>query len=55
MVIANGKVTSTFQLMERSEGVQYRYDTIHGYRRAFLSAGQSPPNGVLSGSVRSGT
>src|SRR5271155_3166727 len=49
MVVANGKVTSTFQLMERSEGVQYRFFTIHGYRRAFLSAGQGPPLLLIHG------
>lgn len=43
MSTTNGKATSTFQLMERSEGIQYRFITIHGYRRAFLSAGHGPP------------
>ena len=49
MVMTNGKVTSTFQLMERSEGVQYRVYTIHGHRRAFLSAGQGPPLLLIHG------
>ena len=49
MVMTNGKVTSTFQLMERSEGVQYRFFTIHGHRRAFLSAGTGPPLLLIHG------
>jgi pimeloyl-ACP methyl ester carboxylesterase len=49
MVMTNGKVKSTFQLMERSEGIQYRLYTIHGYRRAFLSAGQGPPLLLIHG------
>ena len=49
MVMTNGKVKSTFQLMERSEGIQYRFYTIHGYRRAFLSAGQGPPLLLIHG------
>src|SRR5580658_673372 len=49
MATTNGKVASTFQLMERSEGVQYRFFTIHGYRRAFLAAGQGPPLLLIHG------
>jgi pimeloyl-ACP methyl ester carboxylesterase len=49
MATTNGKVASTFQLMERSEGVQHRFFTIHGYRRAFLSAGQGPPLLLIHG------
>ncbi len=49
MVEANGKIKSTFQLMERSEGIQYRFFTIHGHRRAFLSAGQGPPLLLIHG------
>lgn len=49
MVMTNGKVKSTFQLMERSEGVQYRFYTIHGYRRAFLAAGHGPPLLLIHG------
>ncbi|HVA02748.1 MAG TPA: hypothetical protein VMU64_03290 [Acidimicrobiales bacterium] len=49
MSATNGKVTATFQLMEGSEGVQYRFFTIHGYRRAFLSAGQGPPLLLIHG------
>jgi len=49
MTMTNGKVTSTFQLMERPEGVQHRFFTIHGYRRAFLSAGEGPPLLLIHG------
>ncbi len=49
MTTTNGQVTSTFQLMERFDGVQYRFFTIHGYRRAFLSAGQGPPLLLIHG------
>ena len=41
MNTTNGKVSSTFLLMERPDGVQYGFFTIHGYRRAFL-AGNGP-------------
>ena len=49
MTTTNGKIASTFQLMERFEGVQYRFFTIHGYQRAFLSAGQGPPLLLIHG------
>ncbi len=49
MVMTNEKVTSTFQLMERSRGVQHRFFTIHGYRRAFLTAGSGPPLLLIHG------
>src|ERR1700676_756380 len=49
MTMTNGTLTSTFQLMDRSEGIQYRFFTIHGYRRAFLSAGHGPPVLLIHG------
>jgi len=49
MGTTNGKVASTFQLMEISDGVQYRFFTIHGYRRAFLWAGKGPPLLLIHG------
>jgi pimeloyl-ACP methyl ester carboxylesterase len=49
MTTINGKIASTFQLMERFGDVQYRFFTIHGYRRAFLSAGQGPPLLLIHG------
>src|SRR5580693_8501313 len=49
MTATHAQVKSTFQLMERVEGVQYRFFTIHGYRRAFLSAGQGPPLLLIHG------
>ena len=49
MNTTNGKVSSTFLLMERPDGVQYRFFTIHGYRRAFLSAGHGPPLLLIHG------
>ncbi|MGA2519950.1 MAG: alpha/beta hydrolase [Acidimicrobiales bacterium] len=35
--------------MELSHGVQYRFFTIHGHRRAFLSAGTGPPLLLIHG------
>lgn len=49
MGVTNGNGTTTFQLMERAAGIQYRFFTIHGYRRAFLSAGQGPPLLLIHG------
>ena len=49
MTLTKETVTSTFQLMEGSDGVQYRFFTIHGYRRAFLSAGQGSPLLLIHG------
>jgi pimeloyl-ACP methyl ester carboxylesterase len=49
MGTTNGKSESTFQLMELSDGIRYRFFTIHGYRRAFLQAGQGPPLLLIHG------
>lgn len=49
MATMNGELTSTFQFMELDGAVQYRFATIHGYRRAFLSAGQGPPLLLIHG------
>jgi len=48
-VITNGKFASTFKVMESGRGVQYRFFTIHGYRRAFLCAGSGPPLLLIHG------
>ena len=49
MTTTHEQARTTFQVMERFEGVQYRFFTIHGYRRAFLSAGQGPPLLLIHG------
>ena len=47
--MTNEKGGSSFQIMEGPGGVQYRFFTIHGYRRAFLAAGQGPPLLLIHG------
>src|SRR5271168_1776968 len=49
MTMTNGKGAATFQVLEAPGGIQYRFFTIHGYRRAFLSAGKGPPLLLIHG------
>jgi pimeloyl-ACP methyl ester carboxylesterase len=49
MTMTNGRGASTFQVLEAPGGIQYRFFTIHGYRRAFLCAGHGPPLLLIHG------
>ncbi|HXQ59574.1 MAG TPA: alpha/beta hydrolase [Acidimicrobiales bacterium] len=44
----NGQ-SPTLRALEQPEGPEYNFFTIHGYRRAFLSAGQGPPLLLIHG------